>query len=44
MLPRPTIEAFDTWLAERSLRFDAIVVGGSALALLGGKGSADARL
>lgn len=35
MLPRPTIKAFDTWLAARSLRLDAIVVGGSALALLG---------
>ncbi len=35
MLPRPTIEAFDAWPAERSLRLDAIVVGGSALALLG---------
>ena len=35
MLPRPTIEAFDAWLAGRSLVLDAIVVGGSALALLG---------
>ncbi len=35
MLPRPTIEAFDAWLTTRSLRLDAIVVGGSALALLG---------
>jgi len=35
MLPRPTIEAFDAWLPTRSLRLDAIVVGGSALALLG---------
>jgi len=35
MLPRPTIEAFDAWLAERSLRLEAIVVGASALALLG---------
>ncbi len=35
MLPRPTIEAFDAWLQERSLLLDAIVVGGSALALLG---------
>ncbi|TXD37903.1 hypothetical protein FRC96_08035 [Lujinxingia vulgaris] len=35
MLPRPTIEAFDIWLADRSLRLDAIVIGGSALALLG---------
>lgn len=35
MLPRPTLEAFDTWLVSRSLQLDAIVVGGSALALLG---------
>lgn len=35
MLPRPTIEAFDTWLASRSLHLEAIVVGGSALVLLG---------
>lgn len=35
MLPRPTLEAFDAWLASRSLRLEAIVVGGSALALLG---------
>ena len=35
MLPRPTIEAFDRWLSSRSLRLDATVVGGSALALLG---------
>ncbi|MEM6289679.1 MAG: DUF6036 family nucleotidyltransferase [Myxococcota bacterium] len=35
MFPRRTIEAFDEWLAARSLRLDAIVVGGSALALLG---------
>ncbi len=35
MLPRPTIEAFDAWIAARSLRFDAVLVGGSALALLG---------
>lgn len=35
MLPRPTIEAFDAWLSERELRLDAVVVGGSALALLG---------
>ena len=32
MLPRPT---FDAWLASRSLQLEAIVVGGSALALLG---------
>ena len=35
MLPRPTIEAFDLWLDARALRLDAIVVGGSALVLLG---------
>lgn len=35
MLPRPTIEAFDTWLYDRALRLEAVVVGGSALALLG---------
>lgn len=32
MLPRPNLEA---WLASRSLQLEAIVVGGSALALLG---------
>jgi hypothetical protein len=35
VFPRPTIEAFDAWLAARALRFEATVVGGSALALLG---------
>jgi hypothetical protein len=35
MLPRPTLEAFDIWLAARSLQLEAVVVGGSALALLG---------
>jgi len=35
MRPRPTIRAFDAYLTNRRLRFDAIVVGGSALALLG---------
>ncbi len=35
MLPRPTLEAFDAWLHARSLRFEAVIVGGSALALLG---------
>ncbi len=35
MLPRPTLEAFDAWLASGSLQLEAIVVGGSALALLG---------
>jgi len=35
MLPRPTLEAFDAWLESRELELEAIVVGGSALALLG---------
>jgi hypothetical protein len=35
MLPRPTIEAFDHYLASRGLRLEAVVIGGSALALLG---------
>jgi hypothetical protein len=35
MLPRPTIEAFDSHLAALGLRFEAVVIGGSALALLG---------
>src|SRR5210317_1201219 len=35
MLPRPTIEAFDAHLAESELRLEAVVVGGSALALIG---------
>ena len=35
MFPRPTIEAFDQYLAELGLAFDAIVIGGSALGLLG---------
>ena len=26
MLPRPTLEAFDAWLASRSLQLEAIVV------------------
>jgi hypothetical protein len=34
MLPRRTIEAFDQHLAALGLRLDAIVIGGSALALL----------
>ncbi|MCC6158427.1 MAG: hypothetical protein IT350_10275 [Deltaproteobacteria bacterium] len=29
------MKAFDTWLSERSLSFEAVIVGGSALALLG---------
>lgn len=35
MLPRPTIEAFDVHLAGLGLRLEAVVIGGSALALLG---------
>jgi hypothetical protein len=35
MLPKPTIEAFDSHLAAIGLRLEAIVIGGSALALLG---------
>lgn len=35
MFPRPTVEFFDAWLSARALSFEAIVVGGSALALLG---------
>jgi hypothetical protein len=35
MLPRPTIEAFDRHLAALGLRLEAVVIGGSALALLG---------
>lgn len=35
MLPRATIEAFDAHLASLDLRLEAVVLGGSALALLG---------
>ena len=35
MFPRPTIEAFDRHLVTLELRLEAVVVGGSALALLG---------
>ncbi|MCP4502723.1 MAG: hypothetical protein GY822_22485 [Deltaproteobacteria bacterium] len=35
MFPLQTITAFDAFLAKRNLRFEAIVIGGSALALLG---------
>lgn len=35
MLPRPTIEAFDRHLVALGLRLEAVVIGGSALALLG---------
>jgi hypothetical protein len=30
-----TIEAFDLFLRDRGLRFDAVVIGGTALSLLG---------
>ncbi|MEZ4365246.1 MAG: DUF6036 family nucleotidyltransferase [Kofleriaceae bacterium] len=35
MLPRPTIEAFDRHLRGLGLRFEGVVIGGSALALMG---------
>lgn len=35
MVPRETMKAFDAWLSERPLSFEAVIVGGSALALLG---------
>lgn len=35
MLPRPTIEAFDRWLMRLGLRFEGVVIGGSALGLMG---------
>ena len=35
MLPRPTIEAFDRYLLGLSLRFEGVVIGGSALGLMG---------
>ncbi|MBI4815910.1 MAG: hypothetical protein HY791_06625 [Deltaproteobacteria bacterium] len=35
MLPRPTIEAFDRHLHRLSLRFEGVVIGGSALGLMG---------
>jgi hypothetical protein len=35
MKPRETLLAFDTYLADRGLRLDAVVVGGAALNLLG---------
>ena len=35
MLPNDTIQAFDDFLAARGLDLEAVVVGGSALALLG---------
>ena len=35
MLPRPTIEAFDRHLLEVGLHFEGVVIGGSALGLMG---------
>ena len=35
MLPKPTIEAFDSHLASLGLRLEAVVIGGSPLARLG---------
>jgi hypothetical protein len=35
MTPKPTIEAFDLWLYQKSIQLEAIVIGGAALALLG---------
>jgi hypothetical protein len=35
MKPKDTIVAFDTFLKERGFSFDAVVIGGAALALLG---------
>ena len=35
MEPRQTIEAFDRYLVGLGLRFEAIVIGGSALGLMG---------
>lgn len=35
MEPRTVLTAFDIFLAERGLRFEAVVIGGTALNLLG---------
>lgn len=35
MQPSAIIPAFDAYLAARGLRFDAVIIGGSALVLLG---------
>jgi hypothetical protein len=35
MRPIETIDAFDQFLRDRGLRFDAVVIGGAALSLLG---------
>jgi hypothetical protein len=33
MTPRETLAAFDRYLTERGLRFEAVVIGGAALSL-----------
>ena len=35
MEPRIVLDAFDAFLADRGLRFEAVVIGGIALNLLG---------
>jgi hypothetical protein len=35
MRPRLTLEAFDRYLTRRALRFEGVVIGGSALVLMG---------
>lgn len=35
MNPEQTLSAFDEFLSTRGLRFEAVVIGGAALALLG---------
>lgn len=35
MKPRETIAAFDAFLSKRGLALDAVVIGGTALGLLG---------
>lgn len=35
MLPRPTLDAFDRYLRSVGLRFEGVVIGGSALGLMG---------
>ena len=35
MNPNKTIKAFDEWLVQHDLEFEAVVIGGSALSLLG---------
>jgi hypothetical protein len=41
MHPRETISQFDQFLASRGLRFEATVIGGTALGLLGVSSSRD---